>query len=52
MKMPDNVETQATRGEYYVYWKAETGALKLFPVWDPLRGDSRFEQIVSSLAPK
>jgi serine/threonine-protein kinase len=28
------------------------GALKLFPVWDPLRGDSRFEQIVSSLAPK
>ena len=28
------------------------GALKLFPVWDPLRGDPRFEQIVSSLAPK
>src|SRR5947207_2514953 len=28
------------------------GALKLFPVWDPLRGDSRFEKIVESLAPK
>src|SRR6266581_1539997 len=28
------------------------GALKLFPVWDPLRGDPRFEQIVASLAPK
>jgi len=28
------------------------GALKLLPVWDPLRGDPRFEKIVSSLAPK
>jgi tetratricopeptide (TPR) repeat protein len=28
------------------------GALKLFPVWDPLRGDSRFEKIVASSAPK
>jgi len=28
------------------------GALKLHPVWDPLRGDPRFEQIVASLAPK
>ena len=28
------------------------GALKLFPVWDPLRDDPRFEQIVVSLAPK
>ena len=28
------------------------GALKLFPIWDPLRGDPRFEQIVASLAPK
>jgi hypothetical protein len=28
------------------------GALKLHPVWDPLRGDARFEQIVESLAPK
>jgi hypothetical protein len=30
----------------------KTGALKLFPVWDPLRGDPRFEKIVASLAPK
>src|SRR2546425_585258 len=28
------------------------GALKLFPVWDPLRGDPRFEKIVASFAPK
>jgi tetratricopeptide (TPR) repeat protein len=28
------------------------GALKLFPVWDPLRGAPRFEKIVESLAPK
>ena len=28
------------------------GALKLFPVWDPLRGDPHFEKIVASLAPK
>ena len=27
-------------------------ALKLHPLWDPLRGDPRFEQIVASLAPK
>jgi hypothetical protein len=26
--------------------------LKLFPFWDPLRGDPRFGQIVASLAPK
>jgi len=26
------------------------GALKLFPVWDPLRGDPRFEKIVASRA--
>jgi hypothetical protein len=26
--------------------------LKLFPLWDPLHGDPRFEQIVASLAPK
>jgi TolB-like protein/class 3 adenylate cyclase/Tfp pilus assembly protein PilF len=31
---------------------ASYGLLKLFPFWDPLRGDSRFEQIVASLAPK
>src|ERR1700720_2360109 len=28
------------------------GSLKLFPFWDPLRNDPRFEKIVSSLAPK
>ena len=28
------------------------GQLKLFPFWDPLRGDPRFENIVASLAPK
>jgi len=27
------------------------GQLKLFPAWDPLRGDPRFERIVASLAP-
>jgi TolB-like protein/Tfp pilus assembly protein PilF len=26
--------------------------LKLFPMWNPLRGDPRFEKIVNSLAPK
>jgi tetratricopeptide (TPR) repeat protein len=28
------------------------GQLKLYPLWDPLRGDPRFEKIVASLAPK
>jgi len=28
------------------------GQLKLFPFWDPLRSDPRFEKIVASLAPK
>jgi len=28
------------------------GELKLDPFWDPLRGDPRFEKIVTSLAPK
>src|SRR5204862_6685141 len=28
------------------------GQLKLFPFWDSLRGDPRFEKIVASLAPK
>lgn len=28
------------------------GGLKLSPLWDPLRGDRRFEKIVASLAPK
>ena len=28
------------------------GQLKLLPYWDPLRGDPRFEKIVTSLSPK
>jgi hypothetical protein len=28
------------------------GELKLLPIWDPLRGDPRFERIAASLAPK
>jgi len=28
------------------------GLLKLHPVWDPLRGEPRFEELVASLAPK
>jgi TolB-like protein/class 3 adenylate cyclase/Tfp pilus assembly protein PilF len=28
------------------------GEIRLDPFWDPLRGDSRFEKIVASLAPK
>jgi serine/threonine protein kinase/Flp pilus assembly protein TadD len=31
---------------------AEYGGLRLSPMWDPLRGDPRFEKIVASLAPK
>ena len=39
--------TRMTRG-----WIVSYGKLKLSPVWDPLRGDPRFEKIVASLAPK
>jgi TolB-like protein/tRNA A-37 threonylcarbamoyl transferase component Bud32 len=28
------------------------GSLRLHPLWDPLRGDPRFEAIITSLAPK
>ena len=28
------------------------GTLRLDPIWDPLRGDPRFEKIVASLAPR
>jgi TolB-like protein/class 3 adenylate cyclase/Tfp pilus assembly protein PilF len=28
------------------------GQLRLYPLWDPLRGDPRFEKIVASLAPR
>jgi TolB-like protein/Tfp pilus assembly protein PilF len=33
-------------------FSATYGDLKLNPVWDPLRGDPRFEKIVASLTPK
>ena len=34
-------------------WGTQTdGQLKLSPYWDPLRGHPRFEEIVTSLAPK
>jgi TolB-like protein/Flp pilus assembly protein TadD len=38
----------ATRRPGYLSY----GQLKLLPFWDPLRGYSRFEKIVASLAPK
>ncbi|MDQ6861919.1 MAG: FlgO family outer membrane protein [Verrucomicrobiota bacterium] len=31
---------------------ASYGVLKLLPLWDPLRGDPRFDQIVAQFAPK
>jgi TolB-like protein len=39
---------KATSGPSFVSY----GHLKLHPLWDPLRGDPRFEKIVASLAPK
>jgi hypothetical protein len=33
-------------------WFSSYGLLKQSPVWDPLRGHPRFENIVASLAPK
>jgi TolB-like protein/Tfp pilus assembly protein PilF len=36
----------------YASFALSYGALKLHPLWDPLRGDPRFEKIVASLAPK
>jgi TolB-like protein/tRNA A-37 threonylcarbamoyl transferase component Bud32 len=41
------VETAKLAGAYLSY-----GNLRLNPLWDPLRGDPRFEAIVASLAPK
>jgi hypothetical protein len=41
------LEASATSPGYYTY-----GNLRLNPMWDPLRGDPRFEKIVASLAPK
>jgi hypothetical protein len=28
------------------------GRLKAYPLWDPLRGDPRFEKILADLAPR
>ena len=39
------IVTQLPEGPSY-------GTLKLFPMWDPLRGDPRFQKIVADLAPK
>ena len=39
------ISAQAPNGVDY-------GDLKLNPMWDPLRGDPRFEKIVASLAPR
>jgi TolB-like protein/Tfp pilus assembly protein PilF len=41
------LEASATSPGYHTY-----GNLRLSPLWDPLRGDPRFEKIVASLAPK
>jgi len=38
--------------ELHSYGPITYGQLKLLPYWDSLRGDSRFEGIVASLAPK
>jgi serine/threonine-protein kinase len=40
--------TEAARMPGYLSY----GQLRLHPYWDPLRGEPRFEKIVSSLAPK
>jgi len=41
------LEITALPGSHFSY-----GNLRLNPLWDPLRGDPRFEAIVASLAPK
>jgi TolB-like protein len=43
----DRVQKLVTMPGYLNY-----GRLKLHPLWSPLRGDPRFDQIVNSLAPK
>jgi len=45
----DQLET-AVRHRAYGF--ATYGMLKLSPMWDPLRGNPRFEKILASLAPK
>ena len=48
LRYPRNLRLRAPAASLMLSY----GALKLFPVWDPLRGDPRFEKIVASLAPK
>jgi tetratricopeptide (TPR) repeat protein len=47
---------QLLQTPYYSWFYSQTpvtpALLRLDPLWDPLRGDPRFEQIVASLAPK
>jgi tetratricopeptide (TPR) repeat protein len=43
----EQLEALAKAPGYHTY-----GDLRLNPMWDPLRGDPRFEKIVASLAPK
>jgi TolB-like protein/Tfp pilus assembly protein PilF len=45
-------EQLATAVRYPCGRDVSYGQLKLMPFWDPLRGNPRFEKIVSSLAPK
>jgi serine/threonine-protein kinase len=48
--------TQPLQTPYYSWFYSQTpvtpALLSLDPLWDPLRADPRFEQIVASLAPK
>ncbi len=48
--------TQLLQTPYYSWFYSQTpvtpALLRLDPLWDPLRGDPRFEQIVASLPPK
>jgi hypothetical protein len=38
--------------QFHSYGPITYGQLKLLPYWDSLRGGSRFEKIVASLAPQ
>jgi hypothetical protein len=48
--------TQLLQTPYHSWFYSQTpvtpALLRLDPLWDPLRADSRFEQIAASLAPK
>ena len=40
------------KASYFLTSFSPYGSLRLTQLWDPLRGDPRFEKIVDSLAPK